>query len=57
VDTWVFIDERPDSMNDAGFFNPQTETLITDTPSTYHNSACGLSFADGDSEIHKWMGF
>ena len=23
-------------------------------PATYHNGACGFSFADGHSEIHKW---
>jgi prepilin-type N-terminal cleavage/methylation domain-containing protein/prepilin-type processing-associated H-X9-DG protein len=55
VDTWVFIDEHPDSINDAGFFNPQL-TRIIDTPATYHNGAGGLSFADGHSEIHKWKG-
>jgi prepilin-type processing-associated H-X9-DG protein len=52
--TWVFVDEHPDSMNDAGFFNPSSSTLITDTPATYHNGACGFSFADGHAEIHKW---
>jgi prepilin-type processing-associated H-X9-DG protein len=23
-------------------------------PATYHNGACGFSFADGHAEIHKW---
>ena len=54
--TWIFVDEHPDSINDAGFFNPQTGMKITDTPATYHNGACGFSFADGHSEIHKWRG-
>ncbi len=54
--TWIFVDEHPDSINDAGFFNPQRSTIITDTPATYHNGACGFSFADGHSEIHKWRG-
>ncbi len=54
--TWVFIDEHPDSINDPGFFNPDSATQITDTPATYHNNACGLSFADGHAEIHKWKG-
>jgi prepilin-type N-terminal cleavage/methylation domain-containing protein/prepilin-type processing-associated H-X9-DG protein len=53
--TWVFVDEHPDSINDAGFFNPQ-QKLIIDTPATYHNGACGFSFADGHAEIHKWIG-
>jgi prepilin-type N-terminal cleavage/methylation domain-containing protein/prepilin-type processing-associated H-X9-DG protein len=56
TDTWVFIDEHPDSMNDPGFFNPDNATTITDTPATFHNGACGLSFADGHAEIHKWLG-
>ena len=56
VDTWAFIDEHPDSINDPGFFNPQNATTITDTPATYHNNACGLSFVDGHAEIHKWRG-
>jgi prepilin-type N-terminal cleavage/methylation domain-containing protein/prepilin-type processing-associated H-X9-DG protein len=51
--TWVFVDEHPDSINDAGFFNPHT-TAWVDIPSAYHNGACGFSFADGHSEIHKW---
>jgi prepilin-type N-terminal cleavage/methylation domain-containing protein/prepilin-type processing-associated H-X9-DG protein len=53
--TWVFVDEHPDSMNDAGFFNPH-QTLVVDTPAAYHNGACGFAMADGHSEIHKWRG-
>ncbi len=56
TETWVFVDEHPDSINDAAFFPPQTATLLTDTPATYHNKACGFAFADGHSEIHKWKG-
>jgi prepilin-type processing-associated H-X9-DG protein len=54
--TWVYIDEHPDSMNDAGFFNPTGDTTIVDLPASYHNSAGGLSFADGHAEIRKWRG-
>jgi len=56
AETWVYVDEHPDSINDAGFFNPNNPTTIVDTPATYHNGACGFSFADGHSEIHKWRG-
>lgn len=52
--TWVFLDEHPDSINDAGFFNP-TRTTFVDTPATYHNGACGFALADGHGEIHKWV--
>jgi len=54
VDTWVFVDEHPDSINDAGFFNPLGGQLV-DVPATYHNGAAGFAFADGHSEIHKWL--
>ena len=59
--TWVFIDEHPDSINDAAcavaMAEPGARTAqIIDFPASYHNGACGLSFADGHSEIHKWVG-
>lgn len=60
ADTWVFVDEHPDSMND-GFFcvdmNPAPNlgaARLPDVPASYHNGACGFAFADGHSEIHKW---
>jgi len=63
--TWVLIDEHPDSINDAAFavkmaYPSQPATMgdirIIDFPASYHNGACGLSFADGHSDIHKWLG-
>lgn len=54
--TWVYVDEHPDSINDAGCFAPDSPTNIPDAPATYHNGACGFSFADGHSEVHKWVG-
>jgi len=60
--TWVFIDEHPDSINDGGFGvkmwfkDPPTGTPpeIIDTPAGYHGGAAGLAFLDGHSEIRKW---
>jgi prepilin-type N-terminal cleavage/methylation domain-containing protein/prepilin-type processing-associated H-X9-DG protein len=58
--TYVFLDEHPDSIND-GFFvfctggDPMEDTGWSDLPSSSHNGACGFSFADGHSEIKKWM--
>ncbi len=53
ADTWVFMDEHPCSMNDAGFFNPRANSWV-DQPASYHNGAAGISFADGHSETHRW---
>lgn len=62
ANTWVFIDEHPNSINDAAFANacsgaedPQLAQII-DFPANYHNGAAGLSFADGHSEIKSWKG-
>ena len=54
--SWVYMDEHPDSINDAGAFAPDNAMNIPDAPATYHNGAAGFSFADGHSEIHKWRG-
>ena len=53
TETWVFLDEHPCSINDAGFFNPHAASWV-DQPATYHSGAAGFAFADGHSEIHKW---
>ncbi|MHB8522932.1 MAG: type II secretion system protein [Limisphaerales bacterium] len=55
ADTWVYLDEHPDSINDAGFFNPSGGQWV-DIPAAYHNGAAGFAFADGHSEIHRWLG-
>jgi prepilin-type N-terminal cleavage/methylation domain-containing protein/prepilin-type processing-associated H-X9-DG protein len=52
-ETWVFLEEHPDSMNDPAFFSPQQLAWI-DMPATYHNGAASFAFADGHSEMHKW---
>ncbi len=53
--TWVYIEEDPDSINDASFGVSCAVAKWIDWPGTYHNMAVGLSFADGHSEIHKWV--
>jgi prepilin-type N-terminal cleavage/methylation domain-containing protein/prepilin-type processing-associated H-X9-DG protein len=53
VMSWIYLDEHPDSINDAGFFAPRIGSWI-DLPANYHNGAAGVAFADGHSEINKW---
>jgi prepilin-type N-terminal cleavage/methylation domain-containing protein len=60
--TWVFMDEREDSMNDgemivgmSGYPDQPKSWKIVDYPASYHNRAGGLSFADGHSEVKKWL--
>jgi prepilin-type processing-associated H-X9-DG protein len=60
ANTWVFIDEREDTINDGFFYVDMkgmanaAATVIGDFPASYHAGGGGLSFADGHSEIHKW---
>ncbi len=65
VKTFVFVDEHPDGINDAAFAvactgnqpeDPPGASQIIDMPANFHNGACGFSFSDGHSEIHKWRG-
>ena len=35
--------------------NPGLYTFDQDLPAFYHHRACGLSFCDGHSEIHRWL--
>lgn len=51
---WVFIDENPDSLNDAAYAVAMSQSLWQDGPSISHCGGCGFSFADGHSEIKKW---
>jgi prepilin-type processing-associated H-X9-DG protein len=55
VKTWVTLDEHPDSINDGFFIVDINATQWGDLPASYHNGACGFSFADGHSEIRKWL--
>ncbi len=58
----VLLDEREDSINDgffvvdmAGYPGTMRILRIVDYPASYHNGAAGIAFADGHSEIHKWI--
>jgi prepilin-type N-terminal cleavage/methylation domain-containing protein/prepilin-type processing-associated H-X9-DG protein len=56
VNLFVILDEREDSINDGWFASaPEILYQIVDYPASYHGKAAGFSFADGHSEIHKWL--
>ena len=60
--TFVFLDEREDSINDGmfvvdmgGWPNNSRNYRIVDIPASYHGLSGGLSFADGHSETRRWL--
>ena len=58
-DVWLVLDEHPDSLDDAIFYTPNFSagiTTLVEIPGCMHAGACGVTFADGHSEIHKWKG-
>jgi len=60
---FVFLDMREDRVNWSNFMTdmtgypdrPELFTFTTDLPGMYHNRACGFSFADGHSEMRRWI--
>jgi prepilin-type processing-associated H-X9-DG protein len=64
--TFIFLDEHPDSINDGYFVNINGTNQVDDInstnqlewidlPASYHNGGGSFSFADGHSEIHRWV--
>ena len=57
--TWIFIDEHPDSINNGDMAvkcdTRGASAQFIDYPASYHNGACGFSFADSHAEIKKWL--
>jgi prepilin-type processing-associated H-X9-DG protein len=60
--TFVFIEEHPNSINAGGFAVrmadglPDASVMLVDYPAGHHGGAGEMSFADGHVEIHKWRG-
>lgn len=52
---WVLVDENAQGLNDAAFAFEMIQPQWLDAPGSYHAGACGFAFADGHSEIHKWV--
>ncbi len=57
--SWLFLDEHPCSIDDGILYTNPRETngvgVFTELPASDHDGSCGLSFADGHAEIHKWV--
>jgi prepilin-type N-terminal cleavage/methylation domain-containing protein/prepilin-type processing-associated H-X9-DG protein len=52
---FVFLDEHPDSIDDGYFLNRAYHWKWVDLPASYHNGATAFSYADGHSELHRWL--
>jgi type II secretory pathway pseudopilin PulG len=60
---FVFLDMREDRINWSNFmtvmygYSPRdpSQYQFGDLPAFYHHRACGFSFADGHSEMHRWL--
>jgi prepilin-type N-terminal cleavage/methylation domain-containing protein/prepilin-type processing-associated H-X9-DG protein len=61
---FIFLDMREDRVNWSNFMtdmtgympsNPGAYKFTSDMPAFYHSNAGGFSFADGHSEIKRWL--
>lgn len=60
ADIFIFLDEHENSINDSHYtpfsnLKAYTGQDWLDTPAGRHGNATGFVFADGHSEIHKWI--
>ncbi|HEV2435567.1 MAG TPA: type II secretion system protein [Verrucomicrobiae bacterium] len=59
VNTWIFIEENPYSINDGDFAASAVatpgNTYLIDWPSGLHGAANAISFADGHVVVHRWL--
>ena len=53
-ETFVFIDERDDSIDDCYFATDMATHQLVNFPASYHGGSGGVTFADGHAEIHRW---
>lgn len=65
-DIFVFLDERPDSINDGWFWGgtggynsdgsvDMDNLQVNDLPAIYHNKCSAFSYADGHADLHHWQ--
>ena len=62
---FVFLDEREDAINWGNFYTDMAgystgkpsggSYMLADLPAFYHGNSCGFSFADGHSELKRWL--
>ena len=62
-DCWVVMDEHPTWDDDATLFvNPAdvsaatSDNSFTELPGSLHGNGSGVVYADGHSDIHRWLG-
>jgi prepilin-type N-terminal cleavage/methylation domain-containing protein/prepilin-type processing-associated H-X9-DG protein len=54
-DTFVFLDEQADTLNDGFFVNQLEGYMWGNVPGSYHNGGANFSYADGHLESHRWQ--
>lgn len=51
---FVFMEERPESIDDGSFETAETGPGLPNIPTDYHNDAATVGFAGGHVEVHRW---
>jgi prepilin-type N-terminal cleavage/methylation domain-containing protein/prepilin-type processing-associated H-X9-DG protein len=54
-DTFVFVEEHPDSINDGYFLNRGGTYQWHDLPASFHDGVANLAYGDGHAEAHRWV--
>ncbi len=54
VDAVVFLDERPQEIDDGFFWGPQSLYNVENLPAINHGNSSAMTFGDGHAELHAW---
>ena len=54
AETWLFLEEHPDSINDGVFSTLDAPNVWDDLPASYHYRASNFAFIDGHVAMHNW---
>jgi hypothetical protein len=55
TDAIVFLEENMCSLNDGYLQVNNGSPVFPDVPGSYHFWNCGMSYADGHADLHKWV--
>jgi prepilin-type processing-associated H-X9-DG protein len=53
--TFLFLEEHPDSINDPLFIPTINQPSWLDVPASYHLGGCSFAFVDGHVELKQWQ--
>ncbi len=61
ADLWILVEQHPDNISVAWFtvvmtgYPAASQTELASIPASYHNQSANFAYADGHSQLHRWV--